>query len=85
MSSNDIEFQGECLSLLGLEYKGIAGKVVEERIKDKLITVIEANDRKPKEQKALEPFLFADNDHQQEPNLEEDSVEGDYASSLSEL
>ncbi|KAI4384294.1 hypothetical protein MLD38_002468 [Melastoma candidum] len=88
MSSNDITFQGECLSLLGFDYDGIVSKSVEERIEHKLISVMELHDRKPKSQKAAAPFLFKDNNDAccHVLSLEEDYVEGsDRTSVITEL
>lgn len=45
MSSHDLEFQAECLSLLGLESRGNETNVVEDCIKDKIISVVVGNDR----------------------------------------
>lgn len=60
ISSNDSEFQGECLSVLGLQSQDIGGKHVEAYIKEKIISVIEMNDRKPQRSKEATAFLFED-------------------------
>ncbi|KAF8016537.1 hypothetical protein BT93_H1911 [Corymbia citriodora subsp. variegata] len=73
LSSNDMEFQGECLSLLGLQ-TGVGAEVVEECVKDKINAVIELNDRKPERCKEPVPFLFED-DRLQEMDFEDECEE----------
>ncbi|XP_030545066.1 type 2 DNA topoisomerase 6 subunit B-like isoform X5 [Rhodamnia argentea] len=75
LSSNDMEFQGECLSLLGL-LTGVEAEIVEECVKDKINAVIELNDRKPERCKDSVPLLFED-DRLQEMNFEDECEEGD--------
>ncbi|TXG56283.1 hypothetical protein EZV62_017596 [Acer yangbiense] len=53
LSSNDSEFQGECLTLLGLQSQHIDGETVEGCINEKIISVIEMNDRKPRKSKEV--------------------------------
>lgn len=62
LSSNDSGFQEECFSLLGLQCQGVGGKIVEDCIKEKIISVIEINDRKPhqRSEEVVAPFLFKD-------------------------
>ncbi|KAK4780795.1 hypothetical protein SAY87_016901 [Trapa incisa] len=81
LSSNDMEFQEECLSLLGLRSQEVGDGKVEECIKDKIISVIELNDRKPQGCKDAAPFLFKYGDSL-ELDLEEDhdEVEGTFDS-----
>lgn len=81
LSSNDSDFQEECVSLLGLQSQGVDGETVETCIKEKLISVIEMNDRNPHRSKEVAPFLFED-DHFQEPDNE---YEGEYAFSSLDL
>ncbi|KAL5537700.1 hypothetical protein UlMin_040271 [Ulmus minor] len=71
LSSNDSVFQEECLSLLGLQSQGVEGETVEACIKEKIITAIEINDKKPHKSKDAAPFLFED-DSFQEPWLDEE-------------
>ncbi|XP_038692688.1 type 2 DNA topoisomerase 6 subunit B-like isoform X2 [Tripterygium wilfordii] len=59
-SSNDPDFQAECLSLLGLQYQEIGGVTVENCIKEKICSVIDMNDGKPQRSKDSAPFLFED-------------------------
>lgn len=80
LSSNDSAFQGECFSLLGLQSQDIGGETVVECIKEKIISVIEMNDRKPLRSSAH--FLFED-DFCVEPEFQDEEYEGDeYFSSL---
>ncbi|KAI6694828.1 hypothetical protein NL676_022538 [Syzygium grande] len=75
LSSNDMEFQGECLSLLGLQ-TGVGAEVVEECVMDKINAVIELNDRKPERCKEAVPFLFED-DILQGMDFEDECEEGE--------
>ncbi|MBA0661921.1 hypothetical protein Goklo_006145, partial [Gossypium klotzschianum] len=61
LSSNDLKFRSKCYSLLELSQSQEIGKqTVEDRIKEKIISVIETNDRKPEKIKEAAPFLFED-------------------------
>lgn len=75
LSSNDMEFQGECLSLLGLQ-TGVGAEVVEDCVMDKINAVIELNDRKPERCKEAVPFLFED-DILQGMDFEDECEEGE--------
>lgn len=62
LSSNDKEFQGECAFLLGLQPADVHGEgIVESCIKEKIISIVEMNDRKPKYAKDHALHLFEDN------------------------
>ncbi|XP_042981135.1 type 2 DNA topoisomerase 6 subunit B-like isoform X2 [Carya illinoinensis] len=75
LSSNDSGFQGECFSLLGLQCQGVGGEIVEDCIKEKIISVIEMNDRKSHERSEdVAPFLFED-ECLQELNFQEDEYD----------
>uniref|UniRef100_A0A6N2N392 Type 2 DNA topoisomerase 6 subunit B-like n=1 Tax=Salix viminalis TaxID=40686 RepID=A0A6N2N392_SALVM len=64
LSSNDPDFQGECFSLLGLESREIGANAVEDCIQEKIVSVIEMNDRKPRQRNVVAPSLFEDDcDH----------------------
>ncbi|XP_028100585.1 type 2 DNA topoisomerase 6 subunit B-like isoform X3 [Camellia sinensis] len=76
LSSNDLDFQGECLSLLGLQCQEIKGETIEDCIKRKIISAIEMNDRKPQRNREAAPFLFED-DHFQEPAVLDEEYEED--------
>ncbi|KDP26599.1 hypothetical protein JCGZ_17757 [Jatropha curcas] len=60
LSSNDPDFQEECFSLLGLQSREIRGETVEEIIKEKIISIIDVNDKKSQRSKdvAVAPLLF---------------------------
>ncbi|KAL1828743.1 hypothetical protein ACET3Z_007155 [Daucus carota] len=60
LSSNDSNFQGECLSLLGLQPQKIKSEAVENCIKERLLSVIDLNDRKPQRNQEATPYLFDD-------------------------
>lgn len=60
LSSNDSNFQGDCLSLLGLQSQEIESETVENCINERLISVIDLNDRKPQRNKEAAPYLFDD-------------------------
>lgn len=71
LSSDDSDFQTECISLLGLlQSPEIEGETIEDCIKEKIISVIEMNDRKTEKSKEAAPFLFGD-DCLQDPYFEE--------------
>ncbi|KAI9111540.1 hypothetical protein K1719_017230 [Acacia pycnantha] len=77
LSSNDLEFQGECLSLLGLQSQGVEAEIVENRIKERIVSVIEMNDKKDQKTQEAAPFLFDDN-RLREEEFQEIDEEGDY-------
>ncbi|KAF4366131.1 hypothetical protein F8388_014849 [Cannabis sativa] len=79
LSSEDIDFQTECFSLLGLQSQDVEGETVEACINEKIISVIEMNDKKPQRSKDVAPFLFEDDCGFQEPGLEYDEYEGENA------
>ncbi|XP_022131880.1 type 2 DNA topoisomerase 6 subunit B-like isoform X2 [Momordica charantia] len=62
--SNDLDFQEECLAILGLQPQQSEGEIVEENIKERIISVIEVNDGRPKGTKEVAPLLFGDGRHQ---------------------
>ncbi|KAH9618662.1 hypothetical protein KSS87_002865, partial [Heliosperma pusillum] len=68
LSSDDPNFQGECLGLLGMQMGNIEGESVEECIKQKILSAIDINDRRPPSLKRNEdiPFLFGV-EHYDEP------------------
>lgn len=74
LSSNDSEFQGECLALLGLQSQNCDRETVEGCIEEKVISVIEANDRKPHKSKEVAPFLFED-DYFQEMDSQDGEID----------
>lgn len=57
--SNDSDFQSECATLLGLHPFDVGAEgVVESCIREKIIRIIEMNDRKPKAERDAAPCLF---------------------------
>ncbi|KAL9353270.1 hypothetical protein Peur_055950 [Populus x canadensis] len=74
LSSNDPDFQGECFSLLGLQSREIGADVVEDCIQEKIVSVIEMNDRKSRQRKVVAPFLFED-DCDQDSNYQDKEYE----------
>ncbi|CBI28546.3 unnamed protein product, partial [Vitis vinifera] len=81
LSSSDSDFQKECLSLLGLQSQEVEGGIVEDRIKEKIISVVEINDRKPQRSREAPSFLF-ENDCIQEQDLQAKEYEGEEAFNL---
>ncbi|KAM7464630.1 hypothetical protein LguiA_032751 [Lonicera macranthoides] len=79
LSSNDSNFKEECVSLLGLECEEIEKEIVNDCIKERIISVIELNDRKPQRSKEAETFLF-ENDYFQEPDFMDEEYEEAFGS-----
>lgn len=76
VSSNDSHFQGECISLLGLHGQNIASGTIEDCVKEKIMAIIETNDRKTQKSKETAPYLFED-DCLQEPYIQDEEYEGE--------
>lgn len=77
LSSNDLNFQGQCLSLLGLQSQESDRDTVEKCIKDKIISVISKHDSKSWESREAS-FLFEDDYAQQELiGADKDGEEGE--------
>ncbi|KAJ6323698.1 hypothetical protein OIU76_011065 [Salix suchowensis] len=74
LSSNDPDFQGECFSLLGLESRELGANAVEDCIQEKIVSVIEMNDRKPRQRNVVAPSLFED-DCDQDSNYQDKEYE----------
>lgn len=66
LSSSDLNFQRECFSLLGLQSQDVGTEIVQNSIKEKIVSVIEMNDKDPDKSKEIAPFLFEEDDHIQE-------------------
>ncbi|KAK3017109.1 hypothetical protein RJ639_006959 [Escallonia herrerae] len=79
LSSNDSNFQGECISLLGLQGQNFEKKTVENYVKERIISVIELNDRKPQRSREAAPSLFEDGYFQEPGFLYVDFEEGEEA------
>ncbi|KAJ4829094.1 hypothetical protein Tsubulata_029424 [Turnera subulata] len=84
LSSTDPDFQLECFSLLGLKSGEIGRDIVEDCIKEKIVSVIERNDGKSQQSKEGAPFLFEDDiprdSYFLEPEYEDFDTEGEHAS-----
>nr|GMD97096.1 type 2 DNA topoisomerase 6 subunit B-like [Ipomoea batatas] len=72
LSSNDLNFQGECCSLLGLQPRDMKMEAVECSIRERIVSVIGKNDQKPQRSRreAAEllferPDLMEDEYHQE--------------------
>jgi len=70
LSSSDLDFQRECFSLLGLQSQDVGTEIMENSIKEKIVSVIETNDKDPDKSKEIAPFLFEEDDHIHEPEVE---------------
>lgn len=80
LSSNDSGYQEKCFSLLGLQFQGVGGEIVEDCIKEKIVSVIEMNDRKSRQRsEEVAPFLFRDDCLQELEFQEEEYEEGEDA------
>lgn len=58
LSSSDLDFQGECFSLLGLQSQEVGTEIVENCIEERIVSVIEMNDKKSYNSQEPAPFLF---------------------------
>ncbi|KAL2347325.1 hypothetical protein Fmac_001325 [Flemingia macrophylla] len=70
LSSSDLDFKGECFSLLGLQSQEVGTETVENCIEERIVSVIELNDKKPHNCQEAAPFLF-EKDPVQELEFEE--------------
>ncbi|XP_052118015.1 type 2 DNA topoisomerase 6 subunit B-like isoform X2 [Arachis duranensis] len=73
LSSSDLNFQEECFSLLGLQSQVVGTENMENCIRERIVSVIEMNDKKPHKNKVA-PSLFVD-DRAQELEFEENDME----------
>ncbi|KAF9622893.1 hypothetical protein IFM89_035126 [Coptis chinensis] len=77
-SSDDSEFQGECITLLGLQPQETGKEKVEDCITKKINAVIGMNDRKSQKDREPAPFLFEEDCiHEADSTDEEDEEEFD--------
>ncbi|KAG5050725.1 hypothetical protein JHK87_002923 [Glycine soja] len=58
LSSCDLDFQGECISLLGLQSQGVGTEIVENCIEERIVSVVEMDNKKPHNSQEPAPFLF---------------------------
>ncbi|RDX72020.1 Type 2 DNA topoisomerase 6 subunit B-like protein, partial [Mucuna pruriens] len=65
LSSSDLNFQGECFSLLGLQSQEVGTEIVENCIEERIVSVIEMNDKKPHNSQEAAPFLFEELEFQE--------------------
>ncbi|XP_012852574.1 PREDICTED: uncharacterized protein LOC105972182 [Erythranthe guttata] len=75
-SSHDSNFQTECFSLLGLQSQENKNNLLEDCIKDKIISVVAKNDRISWGNREA-PVLFEDNTHHESYLLDEEYEQGE--------
>ncbi|KAG7594531.1 hypothetical protein ISN45_Aa01g032820 [Arabidopsis thaliana x Arabidopsis arenosa] len=75
-TSTDLDFQGDCLSVLGFQTQKVERDTVEDYIQKKIVTVIGMNERKPQKDQEAAPFLFFDGDSETS-FFEDEEVEGE--------
>ncbi|XP_055829297.1 type 2 DNA topoisomerase 6 subunit B-like [Solanum dulcamara] len=74
-SSNDLNFQEECCSLLGVQSQEVNTDNVGNCIREKIISVIGLNDRNSQKHKEAPTFLFEDDCFQKEDFMDEEYQE----------
>ncbi|OIT38485.1 type 2 dna topoisomerase 6 subunit b-like protein [Nicotiana attenuata] len=79
LSSNDLNFQEECCSLLGVQSQEVNMDNVGNCIRDKIVSVIGLNDRNPQKHKDAPSFLFEDDYFQKEDLMDEEYQEDEEA------
>nr|XP_009804020.1 PREDICTED: uncharacterized protein LOC104249318 isoform X3 [Nicotiana sylvestris]XP_016511416.1 PREDICTED: uncharacterized protein LOC107828584 isoform X2 [Nicotiana tabacum] len=79
LSSNDLNFQEECCSLLGLQSRRVNMDNVGNCIRDKIVSVIGLNDRNSQKHKDAPSFLFEDDYLQKEDFMDEEYQEDEEA------
>ncbi|KAJ8557849.1 hypothetical protein K7X08_004615 [Anisodus acutangulus] len=79
LSSNDLNFQEECCSLLGVQSQEVNPDSVGNCIREKIISVIGLNDRNSQKHKEAPSFLFEDDCFRKEDFMDEDYQEGEEA------
>ncbi|XP_020251574.1 type 2 DNA topoisomerase 6 subunit B-like isoform X2 [Asparagus officinalis] len=76
-SSNDWDFQSECASLLGLDSdEADQEEIVESCIRDKIVGIIEINDRKVKGERGTAPCLFESESLYEEEEYPDEDCDG---------
>ncbi|KAL6498121.1 hypothetical protein OROGR_028518 [Orobanche gracilis] len=78
LSSHDLKFQAECLSLLGLQSQEIEKNMIENCIKDKITSVIASNDRNSWGSREVST-LFSDDSQHASYGPDEECEEGEEA------
>ncbi|XP_052725981.1 type 2 DNA topoisomerase 6 subunit B-like [Vigna angularis] len=76
LSSSDLDFQGECFSLLGLQSQEVGTEIVESCIEERIVSVIEMNDKKPNNSQQVAPYLFEELEN---PVRESEFQENDFS------
>ncbi|KAL6520061.1 hypothetical protein OROHE_017204 [Orobanche hederae] len=84
LSSHDLKFQAECLSLLGLQSQENEKNVIENCIKDKITSVVAANDSNSWGSREVST-LFSDDSHHASYGPDEECEEGEEAFSYLDL
>ncbi|XP_024987354.1 type 2 DNA topoisomerase 6 subunit B-like [Cynara cardunculus var. scolymus] len=84
-TSNDVKFRGECASLLGLHSHD--AESIMDCIKQRLISVIDLNDREPQTKRMREgaPLLFHDDCFQETEFADEEYEDGEVSFSALDL
>lgn len=72
LSSNDLNFQEECCSLLGVQSEEVNMDNVGNCIRDKIVSVIGLNDRNSQKHKDAPSFLFEDDYFRKEDFMDEE-------------
>ncbi|RZC28228.1 Type 2 DNA topoisomerase 6 subunit B-like isoform A [Glycine soja] len=78
LSSSDLDFQGECFSLLGLQSQEVGTEIVENCIEERIVSVIEMNDKKSYNSQEPAPFLFEEDPVEELEFQENDSSPLDF-------
>ncbi|GFQ00360.1 hypothetical protein PHJA_002180000 [Phtheirospermum japonicum] len=85
LSSHDFNFQADCLSLLGLQSPENEKNVVENCIKDKIISVVAANDWNARVTREASTLFSDDAHHQESYGLDDEYEKGDETFSYMEM
>ncbi|XP_059299371.1 type 2 DNA topoisomerase 6 subunit B-like [Lycium ferocissimum] len=85
LSSNDLNFQEECCSLLGVQSQEVNTDNVGNCIREKIVSVIGLNDCNPQKHTEAPSFLFQDDCFQREDFMDEEYQEGEEAYSSLDL
>lgn len=75
-----MDFQGDCLSVLGFQPQEVEREDVEDYIQRKIVTVIGMNESKPQE---AAPFLFFEGGFETS-YVDDEEIEGEYYSTFLE-
>ncbi|KAH0903576.1 hypothetical protein HID58_043079 [Brassica napus] len=78
-SSTDMDFQGDCLSVLGFQPQEAERDAVEDYIQRKIVSVIGMNESKPQKDQEAAPLLFFEGGSETS-YFEDEEIEGEYYS-----